>query len=61
MNMTVPEAGNDSLACTIDDTRILGNPDFAAAADRGDDATGRYNDRVEERRGVRRSVYAASQ
>src|ERR1700722_6375978 len=60
MNVTVPETGNNGLASAINDACILGNLDFATAADRGDNATGRYNDRIGERDGVRRSVYAAS-
>ena len=37
-----------------------GNADFAAAADRGDDAIGGHNDRIGERRGIRRRVDAAA-
>jgi hypothetical protein len=60
MDVTVPEAGNDGLSAAIDDARVFRDLDFAAAADRVDDATGDYNDRIGERGGVRRSVDAAA-
>jgi hypothetical protein len=60
MDVAVPEAGNHGLAGAINDARIGGNLHFAAAADRGDDAAGRDNDRVGKRRSVRRRVDAAA-
>ena len=60
MDVAVPEAGDHGLAGAINDARIGGNLHFAAAADRGDDAVGRDNDRVGKRRGVGRRVDAAA-
>jgi hypothetical protein len=59
MDVAVPEAGNDGLSGAINDARAMGDLDFVAAADRGDDAGGGYNDGVRERRGIRRGVYFA--
>ena len=60
MDVAVPEAGDHGLAGAIDDARIGGNFHFAAAADRGDDAVGRDNDRVGKRRSIGRRVDAAA-
>ena len=60
MDVAVPEAGNHSLAGAINDARIGENLDFAMAADCGDDAIGRDDDRIGECRGVRRSVDVAA-
>ena len=60
MNVAVPEAGDDGLAGAIDDARIARDLDFAAAADRGDDAAGATNHRIRERRRVGRRDRAAS-
>jgi hypothetical protein len=61
MNMTVPESRNNGLAGTINHTRISGNRNIVAAADRADDATGDDNDRIGKRRGIRRCIDAAPQ
>src|SRR5207249_4474124 len=60
MNVTVPEAGNDGFSAAIDDAGIVGQLDFAALADRGDHAAGRYDDDVGEWAGVRRRIYLAA-
>jgi hypothetical protein len=60
MDVTVPETGNDGLSAAIDDARVFRDLDFAAAANRADDASGGYNDRIGERGGVRRSVDTAA-
>ena len=60
MDVAVPEAGDDGLAGAIDHARIGRDLHVAAAADRGDDAVGRDDDRIVERRGVRRRVDLAA-
>ena len=60
MDVAVPEAGHDRLAGAIDHARIGRDLHVAAAADRGDDAVGRDDDRIVERRGVRRRVDLAA-
>ncbi len=60
MDVTVPEAGNDGLSGAVDDLRIFRDLDFAAAADRGDDAIGGDDDGIRERGGIRRFDYVAA-
>src|ERR1700738_5176875 len=60
MDVTIPEAGDDSLSSTVNDPRIIRDLDFAATADRGDDPAGGQDDGIRERGGVRRWIYPAS-
>jgi hypothetical protein len=60
MDVAVPEAGDDGLAGAINDPRIGRNLHVVAAADRGNDAVGRDDDRIVERRGIRRRVDLAA-
>ena len=61
MDVTIPEAGHDSLSSAVNDPRIIRDLDFAATADRGDGAPGHQDDGIHERGGIRRWVYPASQ
>jgi hypothetical protein len=60
MDVTIPEAGDDSLSSTVNDPRIIRDLDFAATADRGDDPAGGQDDGIRERGGIRRWIYPAS-
>ncbi len=60
VDVAVPEARNHRHAGAINDARIGGNLYVAAASDRGDDAVSRDDDRIVERRGVRRRVDLAA-
>src|SRR5450432_356385 len=60
MDVTIPEAGDDSLSSAVNDPRIIRDLDFATTADRGDGAPGRQDDGIYERGGIGRWVYPAS-
>ena len=60
MDVAVPEAGDNRLAGAIDHARIRGNLNLIGAANGGDDAHRRHNDRIGNRRRFGRGVERAA-